>query len=55
MCILVRYRRYGARSASESENRSFDAIAAACSRYGFTVVDHLVVVSTGSFTSALGS
>jgi DNA repair protein RadC len=50
-CILIRYRRYGARSASASENRSFDAIAAACSRYGLAVSDHLVVVATGEYTS----
>ena len=54
-CVLVGYRRYGARSASKAEDRFSRTIAAACSRYGFTVVDHLVVVSTGSFTSALGS
>ena len=51
-CILIRYRRYGARSASESENRSFDAIAAACSRYGLAVSDHLVVVANGEYTTA---
>ena len=54
-CILIRYRRYGARSASESENRSFYAIAAACSRYGLAVSDHLVVVATGEYSSSLSS
>jgi len=43
-CILVRYRRYGAPSATEGEERSFRTIAAACSRYGVVVADHLVVV-----------
>lgn len=52
-CIIVRYRRYGARSASESENRSFAAIAAACSRYGLAVSDHLVVVANGEYASTL--
>jgi DNA repair protein RadC len=50
-CILIRYRRYGARSASESENRSFDAIAAACARYGLALSDHLVVLPNGEFRS----
>jgi DNA repair protein RadC len=50
-CILVRYRPSGARSASEGEERSFRAIAAACSRYGVVVADHLVVVGYGCFTS----
>lgn len=54
-CVLIRYRRYGARSASESENRSFDAIAAACSRYGLAVNDHLVVVANGEYSSSLSS
>ena len=43
-CILVRYRRYGALSASEWEERSFRTIAAACSRYGVVVADHVIVV-----------
>lgn len=43
-CILVRYRRYGGLSASEGEERSFRTIAAACSRYGVVIADHLVVV-----------
>lgn len=51
-CILVRYRPYGARSASEAEDRTFRTIAAACSRYGLSLVDHLVVVPSGEYTSA---
>lgn len=43
-CILVRYRRYGASSATEGEERSFRTIAAACSRYGVVVADHVIVV-----------
>jgi DNA repair protein RadC len=50
-CILVRYRTYGATSPSEAEDRSFRTIAAACSRYGLAVSDHLVVVATGEFDS----
>jgi len=42
--VLVRYRRYGALSATEAEQASFRAIAAACGRHGLAVVDHLVVV-----------
>ncbi len=51
--ILVRYRRYGALSATEAEQASFRAIAAACGRHGLTVVDHLVVIATGRYSSAL--
>ena len=43
-CILVRYRRYGAPSATEGEERSFRTIAAASSRYGVVVADHVIVV-----------
>jgi DNA repair protein RadC len=43
-CILDRYRRCGPREAEQS---SFRVIAAACSRYGFTLVDHIVVVASG--------
>jgi len=44
-CILVRYRRYGAQSASEGEERwASSTVAAACSRYGVVIADHLVVV-----------
>jgi DNA repair protein RadC len=46
-CILVRYRRYGVRSASEDEQRSFRSIAAACSRHALVVVDHVVVIGAG--------
>ena len=49
--ILVRYRRWGAPSATESEDRTFRTVAAACSRYGLAAVDHLVVTTTG-FSSA---
>jgi len=49
--VLVRYRRYGALSATEAEQASFRAIAAACSRHGLAVVDHLVVVATGGYRS----
>ena len=42
--VLVRYRRYGAPSATEAEERSFRTIAAACGRHGLAVVHHLVVV-----------
>jgi DNA repair protein RadC len=51
--ILVRYRRYGALSATEAEQASFRAIAAACGRHGLAVVDHLVVIATGRYSSAL--
>ncbi|MGP0111114.1 MAG: JAB domain-containing protein [Acidimicrobiales bacterium] len=50
-CVLVRYRRYGASSASEAEQRSLRALSAVCSRYGLAVVDHLFAVSTGTFRS----
>lgn len=51
-CVLVRYCRYGALSATESQERSFGTIAAACARHGLAVVDHLVVVGNGCYTSA---
>jgi DNA repair protein RadC len=51
-CVLVRYRRYGVPSVSEAEDRSFSTVAAACSGHGLAVVDHLMVVGSGSFTSA---
>ena len=41
--VLVRYRRYGALSATEAEQASFRSIAAACGRHGLAVVDHLLV------------
>ena len=50
--VLVRYRRYGALSATGAEQASFRAIAAACARHGLAVVDHLVVTTTGDFTSS---
>jgi DNA repair protein RadC len=51
-CVLIRYRCSGARSASEAEDCSFRFIAAECSRYGVSVVDHLVVIASGGFSSA---
>lgn len=42
--VLVRYRRWGAPSATEPERRSFRTLAAACGRHGLPVVDHLVVI-----------
>jgi hypothetical protein len=53
-CILVRYRRYGAPSVTEGEDRSFRTIAAACSRYGVVVADHLVVVGWRPSSAFLG-
>jgi DNA repair protein RadC len=50
--VLVRCRRYRALSATEAEHTSFRAIAAACGRHGLAVVDHLVVVATGGYSSA---
>jgi DNA repair protein RadC len=50
--VLVRYRRYGALSATEAEQASFRVIAAACGRDGLAVVDHLVVTTTGANSSA---
>ncbi len=49
--VLVRYRRYGVPSATEAEQASFRAIAAACGRHGIAVVDHLVVTTTGGYGS----
>lgn len=51
-CILVRYHRWERLSASEAENRSYRAIAAATGRHGLPVVDHLVVTGDGAFSSA---
>jgi len=53
-CILVRYRRWGALSATEPERRSFGSLAAACSRHGLPLADHLMVVGSDGFSSALG-
>jgi len=50
--VLVRYRRYRALSATEAEQASFRAMAAACRRHGLAVVDHLVVTATGGYSSA---
>ncbi|MHB1988275.1 MAG: JAB domain-containing protein [Acidimicrobiales bacterium] len=51
-CIRVRYRRYGAPSATEGEDRSFRTIAAACSRYGVVVAEHVIVVGWRRHRSA---
>ncbi len=53
-CILVRYRRYGPLSASKAEERSYRAIAEASFRHGLSLVDHLVVVGSGGFSSGSG-
>jgi hypothetical protein len=53
-CILVWYRRWGATSATEPEQRSLRTIAAACSRYGIVLDDHLVVVGNGGYGSSFG-
>ena len=51
-CVIIRYRRYGLPSATESEQRSFRSIAGACWHHGLTMVDHLVVVvGTGAHSS----
>ena len=50
--VLVRYRRWGAPSAAEPEDRTFRTIAAAVGRYGIAAADHLVVTCGGSFSSA---
>jgi DNA repair protein RadC len=52
-CILIRYRPYGATSPSEAEDRSFRSIATACRQHGLALVDHLVVVATGEYTSTV--
>jgi DNA repair protein RadC len=44
-CIVVRYRRWGALSATEPEDRSFRTLAAASARHGLTILDHLVVTA----------
>jgi len=51
--VLVRCRRYGALSATETEQASFWAIAAACGRHGLSVVDHVIVTEGGRFASAI--
>lgn len=50
-CIIIRYRRYGLLRATEMEQRSFRSIAGACWHHGLTVVDHLVVISSGAVSS----
>jgi DNA repair protein RadC len=49
--VLIRYRHHGDCEATLAERRSAGAIGVACLRSGITVVDHLVVVSTGAFDS----
>jgi DNA repair protein RadC len=51
-CVIIRYRRYGLISATEVEQRSFRSIAGACWHHGLAVVDHLVVVGKGGYSSA---
>jgi hypothetical protein len=51
-CVIIRYRRYGLPSATEVEQSSFRSIAGACWHHGLSVVDHLVVIGKGSFSSA---
>ena len=50
-CVIIRYRRYGLPSATEVEERSYRSIAGACWHHGLVVVDHLVVVGTGTYGS----
>ena len=52
-CVIIRYRRYGLHSATAVEQSSFRSIAGACWHHGLVVVDHLVVVATGGYKSAL--
>jgi DNA repair protein RadC len=54
--VLVRYGRYRVLQATDAETTSFGAIAAACSRHGLSVADHLVVssASTGFSSAFLG-
>jgi len=40
------------RSAWEAEERSCGTIAAACARQSLAVVNHLVVIGSGAFSSA---
>ena len=54
-CIIVRYGRCRGLSAMEQEQASFAALAAACSRYGLVVADHLVVGGAGGFSSTRSS
>jgi DNA repair protein RadC len=51
-CVIIRCRPYGLRSATEAEQRSFRSITGACWHHGLVVVDHLVVVATGEFSSS---
>lgn len=51
-CILVRYRDHGLSEASDLERQSAGILAAACSAHGLPVVDHVIVLSTGSYASA---
>jgi DNA repair protein RadC len=49
--VLVPYGRSRPLRATDSEQRSFGAMAAECARHGLVVVDHLVVVGSGEFSS----
>lgn len=53
--VLVRYGRYRGLRATEQERRSFAALAAACSRHGLLVQDHVVVTGCGRFASTLSA
>jgi len=50
-CVLIRYRRYGLRSATEVKQRSFRSIAGACWHHGLVMVDRLVVVLNDGYSS----
>jgi DNA repair protein RadC len=52
-CVIIRYRRYGLPSATKVEQSSFRSITGACWHHGLTVVDHLVVIGSGTFSSDL--
>ena len=51
-CVIIRYHRYGLLSATEVEQRSFRSKAGACWHHGLVVVDRLVVVAAGEYSSA---
>ncbi|MGH9056563.1 MAG: JAB domain-containing protein [Acidimicrobiales bacterium] len=53
-CILVRYCRFRVPGASEGEDWTFSTVAAACSRYGVVVADHVVVTATDFGSAFLG-
>jgi DNA repair protein RadC len=51
--VIIRYRRYRLTSATKVEQSSFRSIAGACWHHGLVVVDHLVVIGSGGYGSAL--